>query len=394
MVMYQRAINRVLETRLREPRRFVQVLEGPRQVGKTTSILQVLDGLGWPSHYASADGPVPLDAAWIETQWETARAKAAGAEGLAVLALDEVQKVSGWSEQVKKLWDEDERAGRDLRVVVLGSSPLLMRAGLTESLAGRFETVRATHWTLTECHEAFGWDLDTFIFFGGYPGAAALVGEPSRWRAYVTDSLIETSISRDILLMTRVDKPALLRRVFFLACEYSGRELSFTKMLGQLQDAGNTTTIAHYLDLLDGAGLVAGLRKYAGQTARRRGSSPKLLALNTGLVSALDGRSPEEAREDHEHWGRLVETAVGAYLASVAREYGDELYYWRRGGDEVDYVVVRGREVLGIEVKTGRPRGARGLAAFKESLPGSRVLIVGPGGMPLDDFLRGAGGLA
>ena len=236
-------------------------------------------------------------AEWIAQQWETARL-AAGPHG-AILVLDEVQKAVGWSESVKRLWDEDTRAKRPIKVVLLGSAPLLVQQGLTESLAGRFEVLRLPHWSLAEMRTAFDFSVDQYVYFGGYPGAAPLAGEPDRWRRYILDALVETTIARDVLLLTRVDKPALLRRLFELGCRYSGQVLSYTKMLGQLHDAGNTTTLAHYLELLGGAGLLTGLAKFSGRAVRQKGSSPKLQVLNTALMSAQSGLSFEEARADH-----------------------------------------------------------------------------------------------
>lgn len=297
-----------LARRLAEPRRFIQVVAGPRQVGKTTLVQQVTDAAGLAVRFVSADEPTLRGADWIGRQWDTARLAAADA-GRAGAVLDEVQKIPGWAETVKRLWDEDTRRKRPLRVVLLGSAPLPIARGMSESLAGRFELLALPHWSYAEMREAFGWSLDEYLFFGGYPGAAPLVGEPRRWARYVIDALIETSISRDVLLLTRVDKPALLRRLFELACRYSGQVLSYTKMLGQLQDAGNTITLAHYLDLLAGAGMVTGLQKYAGDAARRRGSSPKLQVFNTALLTAPSGLSLDEARADREFWGRLVESA-------------------------------------------------------------------------------------
>ena len=276
----RRHILAAFTVRLQEPRRFLQVLAGPRQVGKTTLVRQALAALAdmpgktIAQHSVSADNPGLAGSGWLTTQWETARALAANA-GSCILVLDEVQKLPDWTEEVKRLWDEDTRAGRDVRVVVLGSAPLLIARGLTESMAGRFEMTRLGHWRFIEMREAFGFSLDQFIFYGGYPGAATLVGDPQRWAAYVRDALIETTISKDVLLMSPVQKPTLLRRVFDLACRYSGQELSYQKMLGQLSDAGNTTTVAHYLQLLEGAGMVCGLQKYSGQAVRQRGSSPK-----------------------------------------------------------------------------------------------------------------------
>ncbi len=267
---FQRRFAPILAARLVEPRRFLQVVAGPRQVGKTTLVEQVLAASATPTVYASADEPSLRDAAWLAAQWDRGRLAVADHPAGAVLALDEVQKIPGWSETVKRLWDEDSRARRPLRVVLLGSAPLIMRQALTESLAGRFEVLHLPHWSYLETHEAFGVSLGEFLYFGGYPGAAPLIGEPARWRRYLLDALIEMTIARDVLLMTRVDKPALLRRLFELGCRYSGQVLSYTKMLGQLHDAGNATTLAHYLELLSGAGMLTGISKYAGKAVRLR----------------------------------------------------------------------------------------------------------------------------
>ena len=272
---FQRQGTTVLAGRLEEPRRFLQVLAGPRQVGKTTLVHQVLENLDLPSVFASADEPTLRDTTWLVAQWEQARlaARDAGRRG-AVLALDEAQKIPAWSETVKRLWDEDSRHRLPLRVVLLGSSPLLVERGLTESLAGRFEILHLPHWSFDEMRAAFGFTLEQYLYFGGYPGAAPLADDPTRWRRYVLDALVEATLSLDVLLMTRVDKPALLRQLFELGCRFSGQVLSYTKMLGQLQDAGNTTTLAHYLELLAGAGMLTGLSKHSGRELRRRDSSP------------------------------------------------------------------------------------------------------------------------
>ena len=388
--MFQRAEKAVLTARLGEDRRFQQVISGPRQVGKTTMVRQVLAELELPSVFVSADEPGLHDRSWVEAQWERARLAADDAgNGGAVLALDEVQKVAGWSETVKRLWDEDTNADRPLRVILLGSSPLLMQRGMSESLAGRFEVIRLTHWSLDEMREAFGFTLEQYLVFGGYPGAAPLVDDPERWRRYLLDALIETTISRDVLLLTRVDKPALLRRLFELSCRYSGQILSYTKMLGQLQDAGNTTTLAHYLDLLSAAGMVTGLPKYAGDVARRRGSSPKLQVCNTALLTATSGLAPDELRADRELWGRLTESAVGAHLVNAAARGVCEVFYWRDRNREVDFVVKAGAALVAIEVKSGRaPTALRGIEAFRESFAPTRTLLVGGDGVPLADFLE------
>jgi predicted AAA+ superfamily ATPase len=383
---WQRSQAALLAGRLAEPRRFIQIVAGPRQTGKTTLVLQATDAQSLPVRYASADEPTLRGPDWIGQQWEAARL-ALEPEG-GILVLDEIQKVPGWSETVKRLWDADSRARRPLRVVLLGSAPLLIARGLTESLAGRFETLHVGHWSLAEMQAAFGWSLDDYLVHGGYPGAASLIAEPDRWARYVADSLIETSISRDVLLLSRVDKPALLRRLFDLACRYSGQVLSYTKMLGQLQDAGNSTTLAHYLDLLSGAGMVRGLPKYAGDVARSRGSSPKLQVMNTALMSVASGLSPAEALADREFRGRLVESAVGAHLANTAAAGHCELFYWRERNQEVDFIATAGKRVIAIEVKSGRaPLSHPGTAAFVRAFRPARTLLVGDDGIPLAQFL-------
>ena len=379
----------LLARRLAEPRRFLNVIAGPRQVGKTTLVRQVVEASGRFSRYVSADEPTLRGPTWIEQQWEAAREEIPRkGPREAILVLDEVQKIPGWPEAVKRLWDEDTRAKRRLKVVLLGSAPLPLGQGLTESLAGRFEILRLPHWTFGEMRDAFGWPLQRYIYFGGYPGAAPLASDPARWTRYILDSLIETTISRDVLLLTRVDKPALLRRLFELGSRYSGQVLSYTKMLGQLQDAGNTITLAHYLHLLAGAGMLVGLQKFAGEAVRQRAASPKLQVLNTALMTASSGLSFDEARRDREFWGRLVESAVGAHLANAAATGSGELFYWRDANREVDFVFRTGRRVAAIEVKSGRARESLpGMGAFAAAFRPQRKLLVGGDGISVEDFL-------
>lgn len=383
--MYTRSQLATLRDRLSAPRRFLQILAGPRQVGKTTLARQAMGEFSGKAHYASADLPSLPDPSWIEQQWRLARMLAGDAPAL--LVLDEVQKVGRWSEAVKMLWDEDSHGGRALHVVLLGSSQFLMQQGLSESLAGRFELIRVPHWSFAEMRDAFGWDLDRYIHFGGYPGAAVLTDDELRWQSYLLDAIIEPTLSRDVLQLSRIDKPALLRRLFALGCAYSGQILSYQKMVGQLQDVGNTTTLAHYLHLLGGAWLLTGLDKFAGDLARSRAASPKLLALNTALISAQFGRSRAEVRRDGELWGRLVESAVGAHLANGAGP-GIQLTYWRDRNQEVDFVLRRGDRVLPIEVKSGRNKGVlTGLETFRRRFDSQPGLLIGTGGVPLDTFL-------
>lgn len=385
---YQRPQLLVLQRRLAEPRRFIQVIAGPRQTGKTTLARQLVASLDSPSHYASADEPGLRDRAWLSQQWEVARLRERSLASGSVLILDEVQKLTGWAESVKRLWDEDSASGLDLKVVLLGSAPLLVQRGLGESLAGRFEVVRVSHWSYAEMRQAFGWTVDEFVFFGGYPGAAALTDDHERWSRYVLDALVEPTLARDVLLQSRVDKPALLRQLFALACRYTGQILSYQKILGQLQDAGNATTLAHYLELLAGAGLVTGLRKYSGEVVRQRASSPKLQVLNNALLSAHLGLSLAEARADSVLWGRLVESAVGGHLVNGLAGLPYEVSYWRDRHLEVDFIVHGGRHMVAIEVKSGRVRDdLPGMSTFASRYHATRQLLVGGDGLSVEEFL-------
>lgn len=387
--MYKRLIYNDLTNRLKEPRRFIQTLLGPRQVGKTTLTLQVIESLKIPIHFISADTATLEDLYWVTSEWDQGR-RLAKESGEALLVIDEIQKIPGWEKVVKKLWDEDTRKKIPLKIVLLGSSPWLMQKGLSESLAGRFEILPVTHWTFLEMKAAFNWDLDTYIYFGGYPGAAEFADkkDPTRWTNYINDSLIETTLSRDILLMTQVNKPALLRRLFQLGCHYSGKILSYQKMLGQLHDSGNTTTIAHYLDLLSGAGTLTGIQKYSPKQVHAKSSSPKLQAFNTALISAQSGKTYEEAREDPSFWGRLTESMVGAYLANAIRGTSIELFYWRERNQEVDFILKKGKSLVAIEVKSGFRRDAlSGMDAFIKAHRPKHSLLVGNSGIPMEEFI-------
>ena len=385
--IFKREIVGRLMNRIGEPRRFIQVVTGPRQVGKTTAIHQVLNAWSGNSHYATADLPAPPQPDWIGQQWEMARLRAQEGKPV-VLVLDEVQKVSRWSEIVKRYWDEDSRFGRDIRVIILGSSALLVQAGINESLAGRFELLHATHWSFKECEACFGWDLDRYIFFGGYPSAAPLIDDEHRWSQYIRDSLIETTVSKDILLLNRVEKPALLRQLFLLTAENSGQIISYQKLMGQLFDAGNTTTLANYQHLLEGARLIWGLPKYHGQAIRRRASTPKWIVLNTALMTALAGISFSDWRKDTTRWGRLVEVAVGAHLINTSLSTGIDVFYWLDHNKEVDFVLKQADKLLAIEVKSGLFKGKHpGLLAFVQEFPNARTLLVGQEGIPVAEFL-------
>ncbi len=407
MTAFHRSGVDTLTERLREPPSRLIAVFGPRQTGKTTMVQEALSRIDRPGRYLAVDAreapppriapgePSPAivaveqgpDAAWLTRHWEDARRRAEQSPRGSVLVFDEIQKVPNWSEIVKGLWDADRARGCPLHVVILGSAPLQMQSGLSESLAGRFESIHVTHWSFPEMASAFDFTLDQFIFFGGYPGAAGLITDEERWRDYILHALVEPHLERDILAMTRVDKPALLKNLFELGASYSGQILSYTKMTGQLQDAGNTTTLAHYLDLLATAGLLKGLEKHSGSAQRRRRSSPKLNVLNTALMSATTGYSFAEARADRTFWGRLVESAAGAHLVNTARP-GLEVCYWREGSDEVDFVLSRAGGVRAVEVKSGDGRpNDRAIVEFESRFRAPRSLVVGENGIPLNEFL-------
>ena len=414
MANYERSLKSTLVARLDEEPEQLTIITGPRQTGKTTLIRQVLGHIDRPHRYLAVDEPDPMslppfpraddqppltademsashsgdrDARWLVRVWEEARIESERSDQGFVLVFDEIQKVVNWSEAVKGLWDADRRDGRHLHVVLLGSAPLLLQRGMTESLAGRYETIRVTHWSFAEMSEAFDVDLPSYVYFGGYPGAATLMHDQERWREYIAGSVIEPNIERDVLAMQRVDKPALLKRLFELGAEYSGQILSYNKMLGQLQDAGNTTTLARYLDLLSHGGLITGLSNHANHAHRRRASSPKLNVLNTALISAGSGYTFEEAQSDRSFWGRLVESAVGAHLYNTGTP-ALRLRYWRNDDREVDFVLERGRRLIAFEVKSGARRARpSGLREFEKRFNVERSILVGEGGLPLSEFL-------
>ncbi|PKL92932.1 MAG: AAA family ATPase [Candidatus Goldiibacteriota bacterium HGW-Goldbacteria-1] len=387
--MYKRPIFGELLKRFAEPRRFMQVLIGPRQVGKTTIASQLAQSVKMPVHSVSCDEPEYKSVSWIEQQWQSARI-AAGKNGKkALLIIDEIQKIQGWSETVKKLWDEDTKAKTSVYVLLLGSSSMLIQKGLGDSLAGRFEVLHASHWSFGEMSSAFGISFDQYTYYGGYPGAAALINNSARWGSYISESLIETTVSKDILQMTRVDKPALLRRLLELGCSYSGQVLSYTKIMGQLQDAGNTTTLAHYLDLLSGAGILCGLNKYSGQKVRQRGSSPKFQVYDNALITVQSKLKFSEAKADAEFWGRLTESCIGSHLLNSVKGKGLELFYWEDGSSELDFVLAKKGKAAAIEVKSGRKKQkAPGIDRFSKEFNTDKKYLVGTGGIPFEEFVK------
>lgn len=377
-----------LKSRLLEPKDKIQTVSGPRQVGKSTMVKQVLQEIDIPYLSVSADNVPKTDTFWISEMWATARArmKAANAPEF-LLVIDEVHKLDNWSEAVKKEWDDDVRNDINMKVVILGSSRLLLKDGLTESLAGRYELIRMPHWSYNEMREAFAMDLDQYIYFGGYPGGAKYIKDERRWRRYIKDSIIAPAIERDILTTKTIYKPILMRQLFDLGCMYSGKELSLNKMLGQLQDAGNVTTLAGYLNTLGEGHLLCGLQKYAQDEARKYNSVPKLMVYNTALLTAQTSTTFHKTFTMPALWGRWVESAVGAYLLNQADEYDYKLYYWRENNDEVDFVIEYSGQHIAIEVKSGRRGANEGLKTFTNKFHPQQSFVVGTDGVPIEEFL-------
>ena len=382
---FRRSTSLELEHRLAEPRQFMQIILGPRQTGKTTAVQQALEALGYPAHVAIADSATPRNANWLEVEWMQARRLATNSR--AVLFVDEVQKVKGWTETAKRLWDEDSWEKSNLHVVLSGSSSLLLAQGVSESLMGRHEIIRSTHWDLREMNAAFGYSTDDYLMYGGYPGTARLRKDPRRWKCYMRDSIIEATISKDVLQMERVKKPALMRALFELGAQYSAQEISYRKLLGQLDDRGNTATIKNYLDLLARAGMMSGLQKFDAKDLRSRASSPRLLVHDPSLMTS-SWRNAVSLMDNPDQRGHLVETAVGASLLAWAEQEDFDVYWWREADAEVDYVLKQGSDVLAIEVKSGRLKSS-GIGEFCKLHQNAQPLVIGSRNAPLEAFLSG-----
>jgi len=388
--MFKRILADQLKKRMKEKRLFMQVVIGPRQTGKTTAVLQALQALSKPYHFINADDPMVVSLEWLRNEWEQARLMQKQIKKEVILAIDEVQKIPQWPSMVKFLWDEDTRKKIPLKVILLGSSSLLIQKGLNESMAGRFEVLFCPHWNYQECKTAFNYTLDDFLFFGGYPGASKLKNNVERWARYMGSSIIEPVISKDVLMMEEVRKPALLRSLFTLGAAYSAHELSYTKMLGQLHDAGNTVTLAHYLELLDNANILCGLSKYAVNKLRERQSSPRFMVYDTSLLIWAAGASRKSFLQLPDARGHLVESAVGAYLLARGKEEGFSVYWWRDRELEVDFVIQKGTSALtAIEVKSGRMKHTGGSIEFMRRYPDALSLTIGSGGCELGEFLEG-----
>ena len=386
--MYKRSEYQVIKRRLEEPRKFIQVVTGPRQVGKSTVVKQVLQALEMPYQFFAADNVPAGNSAWVSNCWAAVRSfQLANKLDSIILVVDEIQKIANWSEVVKKEWDDDTFHDRQIKVLLLGSSRVLLEKGLSESLGGRFEEIRMTHWSYPEMRDCFGFTLDQYLYYGGYPGAAVLVGDDERYQQYVQSAIVEATINRDILMDHPVGKPALLRQTFELGAAYSGQLLALNKMLGALQDAGNTTTLMGYIHLLNESGMLAGLQKYSIDTARRRASIPKFQVYNNALKTVYSPYTFEQAIFDRKAWGHIFESGIGAYIISQAFVRRFEVFYWRERNDEVDFVLRRKASVVGIEVKSNAEKNTAGLETFKKAFKPHVSLVVGDGGMSADEFL-------
>lgn len=384
---YRRPHYNLMLSRLSERRKCIFVLAGPRQVGKSTVMAQIAETIDKVVFQFNADSVNEEDSDWIRRSWESVRSRM-DIQHLqeAVLVIDEIQKIRRWSEYVKKEWDTDTLNHVNLKVVLLGSSRLLLRKGLTESLAGRFELIRMGHWTFPEMKAAFGLSLQQWIYFGGYPGSVDYIGDFRRWKKYVKDSLVAPAIEKDVLLTSNIYKPSLMSQLFEVGCSYSGELLSLTKMLGQLQDAGNVTTLSSYLEILKQANLLCGLQKFACDEARKRQSIPKFSVFNNALLTAYRGKGFDKDYVDPMIWGRWVESAVGTCLLDFVEDNDCHLYYWRDHNNEVDYILESHGDVVAIEVKSGKRGMNSGIPMFQKKIHPLKSIVVGTDGIPFEEF--------
>ena len=386
--MYKKAEYQIIKNRIEEQRKFIQVIMGPRQVGKSTVVKQVLKDCEMPYQLFSADNVPKSDNTWISTCWDAVRSIYENDKSKPILlVIDEIQKIKNWSEAVKKEWDEDTFNDRNIKVLILGSSRVLLERGLSESLAGRFEVIRMTHWNYLEMKECFNFNLDQYLFYGGYPGIGTMIDDEERNLEYIQSSIIDATLQKDILWDTPIGKPALLRQTFELGAAYSGQMLSLTKMLGSLQDAGNTVTLSGYLRLLDESGLLCALQRYSVDNARRRASIPKFQVYNNALKTVFRPYTFVQAKADRTEWGHIFESGIGAYLVSQAYINRFEVFYWHEGNEEVDFILRKKDSIIAIEVKSNAEKSTVGLTNFKTTFNPHRAFIVGSGGISAEEFL-------
>lgn len=350
-----------LDRNLKSENKLIQVILGPRQVGKTTTILNYLEtNYNEKAIYVSADKVFQSNALWLQEQWQKAQIEKK------LLVIDEIQKCENWAEVIKSLWDQAKLQKKQIQCVLLGSSSLEIQKGLTESLTGRFQLITTYHWNYSESKDGYDLSFEDFLKFGGYPGSYPFIKD-QEWINYVRNSIITTVIEKDILQYQNVKSPSLFKQAFDILMAYPAQEISYTKLLGQLQDKGNTDLIKYYIRLYEGAFLIKALEKFSNKAVITKSSTPKILPLAPCLyyLTILDSYSPEEK-------GRVFELLVGAQLVRT----GEELYYWREKNNEVDYVLKRGKKIWAIEVKSGYKKNSKGLDAFKKKFPTAKLVII------------------
>ncbi|HMQ78456.1 MAG TPA: AAA family ATPase [Ignavibacteria bacterium] len=387
--MFERKQLKILRNRIEEKTNHIQILSGTRQVGKTTLVEQLLQYIDYPYQFTTADNVLSGDSNWISAQWESARIKlnSTGAKSV-LLIIDEVQKIDKWSEAVKKLWDEDRRNYTNIKVILLGSSALLIDKGLTESLTGRFEIIFLPHWDYNEMHDAFGFNEDQYLYFGSYPGSAGLIHDEKRWKDYILNSIIETTISKDIVMLTNIKKPALLKNLFEVSCMYSSQILSYTKIIGNLSDKGNTITLAQYQFLLDKIWFTSGLQKYSGSKISLRNSIPKWNVYNNAFFNVYSNLIHNDCEPGSAIYGRLVESAIGSYLLNQCRINNISLYYWREGNNEVDFILKKGSKLISLEVKSGTMKNNNGQLLFANRFKTFKTIVVSNDTISWKEFIK------
>jgi predicted AAA+ superfamily ATPase len=365
------AARELLLKRLSEPAPGrIQLLSGPRQVGKTTLLLEIAERERGAAIYAAADGPEAALPGFWERLWGEAESRASAVKR-AVLLLDEIHLMPQWAARLKGEWDRARRRKVPIHVIATGSSALRLSSGSRESLAGRFERTVLTHWSASSLSDIFGVPRsevsDLVVRRGTYPGAFQYSEDVGRWTAYVRDSILEPAIGRDILAIEAVRKPALLRQVFGVCASSPAQIVSLQKLQGQLQDSGALETIAHYLQLLEEAFLVVPLTKHSTRAARQRAAPPKLVTLNNALLAVVEPRGIPDASRDSARYGAWVENACIAY----AWNSGQRVSYWREEPHEVDAVLEGSWGAFAVEVKTGplTVSDLRGLGEFTRRFP-------------------------
>ena len=354
-------IAKIIKLRMDETSPLLQIIQGPRQVGKTTALQQYYDSnhKRTPIHFVSGD--VISSALWIQEQWQIAR------DAEKILIIDEIQKIPNWSEMIKKLWDEDKRKRLKPKCILTGSSSLSLQKGLSESLTGRFESISANHWSYQQSNQLHIMDLDEYLIYGGYPKSYSFMKDKKRWVDYITHSIVETVIGKDILMQAYVKSPALFRQAFYLLTSFPAQVISYNKLLGQLQDKGNIDLIKSYIELYESAYLIKTIQKFSGSEIRKKTSSPKIIIMAPALASF----HRIESLTDDER-GRIFESAVGAEFIKAQFKP----YYWADGDYEVDFVLEYKKNLIAIEVKSGKKKRSSSLEVFKKKYPTVKIIYI------------------